>query len=116
MERKTHTIDAKDKVLGRLAVDIALLLRGKNKPTFAAHKDEGDFVIVQNASKIKVTGKKMEDKIYYRHTGYIGGLKKRTMKELISKKPGEALRKAVYGMIPDNKLRKDQIKRLKIEQ
>lgn len=114
MERKTHTIDAANKVLGRLATGIAILLRGKNKIDFAPNKDIGDFVVVKNIKKIKVTGKKFENKIYYHHTGYLGGLKEIPFKKLFKKDPGEVLKKAVFGMLPKNKLRAKQIKRLKI--
>ena len=114
MERKTHTIDAANKVLGRLATEIAVLLRGKNKPDFAPNKDMGDFVTVRNFSKIRITGKKFEQKIYYRHTGYLGGLKGIPLKKLFEKDPAEVLKKAVFGMLPKNKLRAKQIKRLRI--
>lgn len=112
MERKTHTIDATDKVLGRLATRIAILLRGKHKPQFQSHQDTGDFVLVKNVDKIKFTGKKMENKIYYRHSGYLGGLKQTPLKKLFKEKPAEVLRRAVFGMLPKNKLRARQIKRL----
>lgn len=115
MERKTHTIDATGKVLGRLAVEISLLLRGKNKPGFAPHKDDGDFVTVTNAGKIKITGNKMEQKNYYGHSGYPGGFKVVSMKKVFDKNPGEVLRKAIMGMLPKNRLRAQQIKRLKFE-
>ncbi len=115
MERKTHTIDATNKVFGRLATEIAVLLRGKNKPGFVLNKDMGDFIVVKNADKIKITGKKFEQKIYYHHTGYLGGLKKVPLKKLFEKNPAEILKKAVFGMLPKNKLRAKQIKRLKIE-
>jgi len=114
MERKTHTIDAANKVLGRLSTEIAILLRGKNKIGFAPNKDIGDFVIVKNIKNIRVTGKKFENKIYYHHTGYLGGLKEIPFKKLFKKDPGEVLKKAVFGMLPKNKLRAKQIKRLKI--
>ena len=114
MERKTHTIDAANKVLGRLATEIAILLRGKNKTDFAPNKDIGDFVVVKNIKKIRITGKKFEKKIYYHHTGYLGGLKETPFKKLFKKDPGEVLKKAVFGMLPKNKLRAKQIKRLKI--
>ncbi|GAH97193.1 unnamed protein product [marine sediment metagenome] len=114
MERKTHTIDAANKVLGRLATEIAVLLRGKDKPDFAPNKDMGDFVTVRNFSKIRITGKKLGQKIYYRHTGYLGGLKEVPLKKLFEKDPAEVLKKAVFGMLPKNKLRAKQIKRLRI--
>ncbi len=110
-----HYIDAEEKILGRLAVEIAQLLRGKSKPDFAPHKDGGDFVVVKNFDKIKVSGKKMKDKIYYRHSGYLGGLKSESFEEAFAKDPEKILKRAVFGMLPDNKLRDLQIKRLKIE-
>lgn len=115
MERKTHTIDASNKVLGRLATEIAILLRGKNKPDFVPNKDMGDFVAVKNINKIRLTGKKKEKKIYYHHTGYLGGLKEIPFEKLFKKNPGEVLKKAVFGMLPKNKLRARQIKRLKVK-
>jgi len=115
MDRKTHTIDATNKVLGRLATQIAILLRGKHRPDFAPYKDTGDFVVVKNVDRIKFTGKKIEKKKYYHHTGYLGGLKEMPLKKLFKKNPSEVLRKAVYGMLPTNKLRAKQIKRLKFE-
>lgn len=115
MERKTHTIDATNKVLGRLATQIAVLLRGKHKPDFAPNKDAGDFVVIENVDKIKLTGKKLKQKIYYHHTGYLGSLKETPLKKLFEKKPGEILKRAVFGMLPKNKLRAKQIKRLKIK-
>jgi len=115
MERKTHTIDATGKVLGRLASEIAVLLRGKHKPDFFPYKDMGDFVAVKNVGKLKITGKKIEQKKYFRHTGYLGGVKEVSLKTLFKENPAEVLRKAVFGMLPKNKLRANQIKRLKIE-
>lgn len=116
MEREIHKIDATNKALGRLAVDISILLRGKHKESFAPHKDEGDFVIVSNVERIIFTGNKINKKRYYRHTGYLGGLKETPLKKLFNDKPEEVLRKAVFGMLPTNKLRDVQIKRLKIEE
>ena len=116
MKRETHTIDAANKVLGHLAVEIAVLLRGKNKPDFEPNKDIGDFVIVKNVDRIKFTGKKLEQKTYYHHSGFLGGLKKTPLKKLFEKNPDEVLRKAVFGMLPANKLRAEQIKRLRTEQ
>lgn len=107
-------VDAKDQRLGRLATRIADSLRGKNKPDFTPNIDTGDFVVVVNAGKIAVTGKKMQDKIYYRHTGYPGGLKQRTLSQMLEKKPEEVLRIAVKGMMPKNRLGRAQIKKLKI--
>ena len=115
MKRDTHTIDATGKVLGRLAAQIAILLRGKHKPDFVPYKDMGDFVVVKDVGKLKITGKKMEQKKYFRHTGYLGGVKEISLKQLFKENPAEVLRKAVFGMLPKNKLRANQIKRLKIE-
>lgn len=116
VERQIHTLDATGQSLGRLASQIAQLLRGKHKPTFVPNLDEGDSVIVENIDKIKITGNKMEDKIYYRHSQHPGGLKKRTMQEVIAKKGmAEVLRKAVYGMLPSIRLRASMIKRLNIK-
>ena len=114
MQRETHTIDATDRPLGRLAVEVAILLRGKQRPDFVLYKDMGDSVIVKNIKKVRITGKKLEQKIYYHHTGYLGNLKKIPMKVIFAKNPGKVLKKAVLGMLPKNKLRAKQIKRLKI--
>jgi len=114
--RTTHNIDATDKPLGRLAVEVAGLLRGKEKPSFAPYKDEGGIVIVENIDKMKITGKKLKQKIYYRHSGKPGHLKQRTMEQLIAQKGrGEVLKRAVSGMLPKNKLRAKMIKRLRIK-
>ncbi len=113
-ERKTYTIDAEKKPLGRLATQIAVLLTGKNEENYASYEDRGAYVVVENIEKITLTGKKKGDKKYYHHSGYPGGLKEITYDKLIEKKPTEALKKAVYGMLPKNKLRKERIKRLKI--
>ena len=115
MTSKIHTIDAGDKILGRLAVQIALLLRGKHKSDFVPYKDVGDFVVVRNVERLKFTGKKLEKKKYYRHTGYLGGLKETPLKKLFQDNPEEVLRKAVFGMLPKNKLRSRLIKKLKFE-
>jgi len=115
MKRETHTIDATDKVLGRLAAQIAILLRGKHKPDFVPYKDMGDFVNVKNVNKLKFTGKKIEQKKYYRHSRYWGGLKEISLKKLFAESPAEVLKKAVYRMLPKNKLRAKMIKRLKIK-
>ncbi len=115
MERETHTIDAKGESLGRLATRISVLLRGKQRPGFAPYKDDGDFVVVENMSQVKLTGKKEDQKMYHRHSGYLGGLKSESMRNLEVRKPGEALRKAVMGMLPKNKLRAQMIKRLTIK-
>ena len=115
MKRDTHIIDATGKILGRLASEIVILLRGKHRPDFLPYKDMGDFVTVKNVGKIKVTGKKMEQKIYFRHSEYLGGLKEIPLKTLFKTNPAEVLKKAVFGMLPKNKLRARMIKRLKIE-
>ena len=116
IKRDNHIIDAADKVLGRLATQVAVLLRGKNKIGFAPYKDIGDFVTIKNSDKLKFTGKKFKNKIYYHHSLYLGGLKKQTMKETSDKKGhSEILRKAVMGMLTKNKLRARQIKRLRFE-
>ena len=114
--RQKITIDAEGKSLGRLAVEVAVLLRGKNKPDFVPYKDMGDTVIVKNVSKMRFTGNKLENKNYYRFTGYLGNLKRATLQEFLTKKgPEEVLRKAVMGMLTKNKLRARQIKRLKFD-
>lgn len=113
IQRKKHTIDATDKVLGRLAVEIAGLLRGKGKVDFYHYKNMGDFVEVKNIRKMRVTGKKMEQKKYFRHSEYLGGVKETQLKFLFEKNPEEVLRRAVYGMLPKNRLRSEAIKRLK---
>lgn len=115
MNSKLHTIDASGKVLGRLSTEIAVLLRGKHKPDFLYHKDMGDFVVVKNVDKIRFTGKKLEQKKYYRHSGYLGGLKETPLKKLFQQNPKEILRKAVWGMLPKNKLRAKIIKKLKFK-
>jgi large subunit ribosomal protein L13 len=107
-------IDAQGKTLGRLATEIAVLLRGKRKPEFTPSLDCGDFVIVVNAEKINVTGKKLEDKRYYSHSLYPGGLKVKTLKELLEKKPQEVIRRAVWGMVPKGKLGRALYKKLKV--
>jgi len=115
MKRKTHTIDASGRVLGRLASEIAVLLRGKQKPDFVPYKDVGDFVVIKNVEKLKFTGKKKEQKKYYHHSGFLGGLKEIPLKKLFEKDPTQVFKKAVYGMLPKNKLRAKQIRRLKFE-
>lgn len=107
-------VNAEGRILGRLATEIAILLRGKRNPKYVDFMDSGDFVIVINAKKIKVTGKKMEQKKYYSHSGYPGGLKEKTLKELLEKKPEEVIRKAVWGMIPKNRLGRAVYKKLKV--
>lgn len=114
IEKKWWVINAEGKTLGRLATEVAVLLRGKRKPEFAHFVDCGDFVVVINAEKINVTGKKLEQKKYYSHSGYPGGLKVKTLKELLDKKPEEVVRKAVWGMIPKGKLGRAVYKKLKV--
>lgn len=115
MDRKTHVIDATNRVLGRLASEVAILLRGKHKPDFAPHKDIGDFVMVKNVRNLKITGKKMEQKKYFHHSGFLGGVKFTPLEKLFKENPAEVFKRAVYGMLPKNKLRAKMIKRLKIE-
>ena len=112
--KKWFLIDAKDKVLGRLATQIAVRLRGKHKPLFTPHADTGDFVVVVNADKVVMTGRKWSNKKYYRHSGYTGGLKEITAEKLIQKKPEDVLKFAVRGMLPKNSLGRRQLKKLKI--
>jgi len=114
IEKKWHLIDAKDKVLGRLASEIAVLLRGKNKPIFTPHMDAGDYVVVVNADKVILTGNKLEKKIYYHHSGYVGGLKKAPAKEMLLKRPTNLIKLAVKGMLPKNSLGRRQLAKLKI--
>jgi large subunit ribosomal protein L13 len=113
-DRDWVLVDAADKVLGRLAVDIASILRGKTKPQYTPHVDTGDFVVVINAEKIKLTGNKLEDKMYYRHSGFMGGLKTASAKDVLAKKPEEIIRHAVKGMLPKNSLGKAMFKKLKV--
>lgn len=112
--RQWHVIDAEDVVLGRLSVQAATLLRGKHKPTFAPHMDCGDFVIVVNADKVSLSGNKREDKLAYRHSGFPGGLKSIAYGDLIDKDPRKAVEKAVWGMLPKNRLGRQLIKKLKV--
>lgn len=114
IERKWWLIDADGKILGRLATEIAILLQGKRNPEFVKFIDSGDFVIVINAEKLKVTGKKLEQKKYYSHSGYPGGIREKTLKDLLQKNPEEVLRQAVRGMIPKNKLGRAMYKKLKV--
>jgi large subunit ribosomal protein L13 len=107
-------VDAEGKTLGRLATQIADTLRGKRKPQYTPHVDTGDFVVVVNAEKIHVTGKKLDEKMYYRHSGYPGGLRKRTLREELERRPTEVLRKAVRGMLPRTRLGRAQLTKLKI--
>jgi len=114
IDRKWHLVDADGKVLGRIATEIARYLRGKHKPTFCNFQDNGDFIVVVNAEKIHLTGKKWDNKTYYRHTGYMGGIKSQTATEVREKNPEELIRMAVKGMLPKNKLGRAQLKKLKI--
>lgn len=108
------TIDATGKVLGRLATEVATVLRGKHKPTFAPHRIEGDRVVVTNAAKIGFTGRKLEQKTYYRHSGYLGHLRTVILKELFAKDPTDVVKRAIYGMLPNNRLRPELMKRLEV--
>ena len=112
--REWVIFDAEGQTLGRLATQIADTLRGKNKPEYTPHIDTGDFVVVLNADKIKVTGNKLTEKIYYRHTGYPGGLRQRTLEEQLERRPEEVIRKAVKGMLPRTKLGAAQLRKLKV--
>jgi large subunit ribosomal protein L13 len=114
VKRDWYVVDAQDVVLGRLATQIANVLRGKNKAIFTPSVDTGDFVIVVNAEKIALTGRKLDDKIYYHHTGFPGGLKEITAGKLLEKKPEDLIRKAVKGMLPKNKLARHMLKKLKV--
>jgi large subunit ribosomal protein L13 len=114
VDRTWHVIDAEDVVLGRLASNVATLLRGKHKPTFAPHVDTGDFVVIVNAEKVVLTGNKRDQAFAYRHSGYPGGLRKRSFGELLDTKPERLLEKVVKGMLPKNKLGRAQGKKLKV--
>ena len=114
IEKKWYLIDASGKTLGRLSTEIAKILRGKNKPIFTPHVDCGDFVIVINAEKIEVTGKKLDQKMYYRHSGYVGNLKVTNLGKLIKNSPDFIIRKAVKGMLPHNTLGKKMLRKLKV--
>ena len=114
VERKWYVVDAEGKTLGRLASEVASILRGKKKPTYTPHVDCGDYVIVINAEKVEVTGKKRKEKIYKRHTGQPGGLREITFEKLQAKKPEEIIRHAVKGMLPDGKLGRQMFKKLKV--
>jgi large subunit ribosomal protein L13 len=113
-ERNWFVVDATGKTLGRLATQIADALRGKRKPDYTPHVDVGDFVIVVNAEKISVTGNKLEEKRYYRHSGYPGGLRSRTLEEMLARRPEEVIRRAVKGMLPRNRLGRAQLRKLKV--
>ena len=114
IERKWYVVDATDCTLGRLASEIAKVLRGKNKPEYTPHIDTGDYVIVVNADKIKVTGKKLDQKLYYRHSDYVGGFKETTLKEMLAKKPEKVIEPAVKGMLPKGPLGREMITKLHV--
>ncbi|MCM1065021.1 MAG: 50S ribosomal protein L13 [Eubacterium sp.] len=114
IDRKWYVVDATDKTLGRLASEVAKVLRGKNKPIFTPHMDCGDFVIVINAEKIKVTGKKLDQKIYYHHSDYVGGMKKVTLREKLAKKPEQVIELAVKGMLPKGPLGRQMYTKLHV--
>ena len=114
IERKWYVVDATDKTLGRLASEIASVLRGKNKPIFTPHIDTGDYIVVVNADKIKVTGKKMDQKVYYHHSDYVGGMKEQTLKEKMAKKPEDVIYLAVKGMLPKGPLGREMITKLHV--
>ena len=114
VERKWYVVDADGQTLGRLASEIAKVLRGKNKPIYTPHIDTGDYVIVVNADKIKVTGKKLDQKIYYRHSDYVGGMKETTLREMMDKKPERVIELAVKGMLPKGPLGRAMIKKLHV--
>ena len=114
VERKWYVVDAEGQTLGRLATEIATILRGKNKPQYTPHVDTGDFVVVVNAEKIAVTGNKRVDKKYYRHSGYPGGIKERSLNDMLERRPEEVIRHAVKGMLPRNRLARKQLTKLKV--
>lgn len=114
IERKWLVVDAQGQILGRLATEIARRLRGKHKPNFSTFQDTGDYIIVVNAEKVHLTGKKLDNKLYYNHSGYMGGLRTRTAKEILSKRPEELIYNAVKGMLPKNSLGRTQLKKLKV--
>ena len=112
IERKWYVVDAADMTLGRLASEVAKILRGKNKPVFTPHVDTGDYVIVVNAAKVAVTGKKLDQKVYYRHSEYVGGLKETTLREMLAKKPEQVIEHAVKGMLPKGPLGREMYSKL----
>ena len=114
VKRKWYIVDAKDKILGRLASKLAYMLQGKHRPDYTPHVDQADFIVVVNAEKIKLTGKKLDQKIYWRHSGYIGGLKLETARKLLERKPEQLIYLAVKRMLPRNRMRKKLLKKLKI--
>jgi len=114
IERKWYVVDAEGKTLGRLASEVAKVLRGKNKPVFTPHIDTGDYVVVVNAAKITVTGKKLDQKIYYHHSDYVGGMKETTLREMMNKKPEKVVELAVKGMLPKGPLGRQMIKKMHV--
>ena len=114
IDRNWYLVDAQNKTLGRLSTEIASRLRGKHKPIYTPHVDTGDYIVVVNASKIRVTGKKMTDKVYYKHTGYIGNLKSENLETMLEKYPERVLMKSVRGMLPKSKLGRAMIKKLRV--
>lgn len=114
IERKWYVVDAEGQTLGRLSAEIAKVLRGKNKPVFTPHIDTGDYVIVVNAAKVKVTGKKLDQKVYYHHSDYVGGMKETTLREMMAKKPEAVIELAVKGMLPKGPLGRSMIKKLHV--
>jgi large subunit ribosomal protein L13 len=114
VDRKWHVIDADGKVVGRLASRVASILRGKNKPIFTPHVDTGDYVVIVNAGKVRFTGNKLEQKAYYHHTGFIGGIKKETAKDIMKETPERIILSAVRGMLPKNRLGRQIFKKLKV--
>ncbi|MGZ3494661.1 MAG: 50S ribosomal protein L13, partial [Thermodesulfobacteriota bacterium] len=114
LDPKWYLVNGEGKVLGRLSTELVKVLKGKNKPTYTPHMDTGDFVVVVNAGKVTLTGKKMKDKIYYHHTGYPGGIKEMNAEKLLAKKPTEMIRMAVKGMLPKNSLGRQMLRKLKI--
>ena len=114
IERKWYVVDAEGQTLGRLAAEVAKVLRGKNKPEYTPHIDTGDYVIVVNAAKVKVTGKKLQQKIYYNHSDYVGGMRETTLAEMMAKKPEKVIELAVKGMLPKGPMGRDMIKKLHV--
>ncbi len=112
IERKWYVVDAEDKTLGRLTTEVASILRGKRKPIYTPHEDTGDYVIVVNAAKVKVTGKKLDQKIYYHHSEYVGGMKETTLREMLAKHPERVIEHAVKGMLPKGPLGRKMYKKL----
>ncbi len=114
IRRSWYVVDATDKTLGRLASAVAMRLRGKHKPEYTPHMDTGDFIIIVNADKVRVSGKKSQDKIYYRHTGYPGGIKSETFEKLLERKPEAIVEKAIKGMLPKGPLGREMFRKLKV--